>query len=216
MSHQLRDLHDDGSVAGHAKGFECVSARGRYGPMHVDAVGHNVNAFGRNSACLENRGHSSRDSDDRGGATIFPSRANVGAQRKVDTARDDHRNSGAECRESGYRNGVCGVRVYDVDCAFSNSLSQPQRRSWIELRHRAAVDDIEARGHRPLGQWLTTPRRDRRRVTAPRELTREPERLTLTASPASLGVDVKYAECHGAQLPFAAVRTQASQAWRSK
>jgi len=100
------------------------------------------------------------------------------------------------------------VRVHDVYFAFSNDSPQAERGSRIYLRGWTALDDIETRRCRALGQWLAAPRRNQANVSAASKLGREPQRLTLAAAPASFGVDVQHPVSHGAQHPPADVRTQ--------
>jgi hypothetical protein len=103
------------------------------------------------------------------------------------------------------------VRVHDVDCAFSNHLPQPPRRSRIDLRRWTTVDDVEADFGGALRQRLATPRRDGRRVSTLGKLAREPQRLSFAAAPTTLGIDVQYAKSHGAQHPLSSASTQASR-----
>jgi hypothetical protein len=179
--------------------------------MYVGAVGHDVNAISRNSASLENVCDRSRDGDDRRGTPVLPACAYVGAQREIDTTRNNHRDSRAERRDGGHGHGVRCVRVYKVDCAFSNCLPQPPRGSRIHLGRWTARDDLEPGGRRALGQRLAEPRRHRGSAPTSRKLTCEPQRLALTAAPASLCVDVHHAESHGAQHPPADVPTQGAE-----
>jgi hypothetical protein len=179
--------------------------------MHVNAVGHDVNAIGRNSASLENACDRSRDGDDRRGTPILPACAYVGAQREVDAASNNYRDSRAQRRDGGHGHGVRCVCVHKVDCAFSNCLPQRPCGSRIHLGRWTARDDLEPGRRRALGQRLAEPRRNRGSVPAPRELTCEPQRLALTAAPASLCVDVHHAESHGAQHPPADVPTQGAE-----
>jgi hypothetical protein len=182
--------------------------------MDVDAIRHDVNSIGRNSASLEDAGHGAGDGDNRRSSSVFPARSGIGVQWKIDTACNDHGNSGAKRRDGRNRHGVRGVGVYDVDCAFSHCHPQAPRGSHVGLGRRTALYDVEARRSSALGQRFAAARRDGRGVASTRELEREPERLALSAAPASLGVDMHHSESHGAQHPSTIVRTQVSRGRR--
>ena len=211
MANELRDLHDNRRLARHAERLERLASCRRDGTMDVDAIGYDANAVARDSASLENGGNGSRDSDDRRGASVLPACPYIRAKREVDAARNDHRNARAERCHGGDRHCVRGVRVYNVDCAFSNRRPQPPGGSRIHLGRWAARDDLEPGCRRPFGQRLAAPRGNRRGVTAPRQLAGEPQRLALTTAPSSLSVDVHHAESHGAQHLPATVRTQGAE-----
>jgi hypothetical protein len=90
----------------------------------------------------------------------------------------------------------------------SNRRAELQRGSRIELAERTAWYDVEARLGGAAGERLAGARRDDRTMSATRELGGEPERLSLTAAPALLRVDVQYAKSHRAQLPRLGVEAQ--------
>jgi len=94
------------------------------------------------------------------------------------------------------------MSVDDIYATFSYGASQPPRGAYVELGRRCAVDDVDAHFASTMGQWLTGARRDDRRVSAPRQLRGQPQRLTLTAAPSAFGVYVKDSEGHRAQLPW--------------
>jgi hypothetical protein len=101
--------------------------------------------------------------------------------------------------------------VDDCDFVFSNAAAQSNRGAWVALEARTAIDDIEAFFPRPARERLTGSSRNHRTVTTMCELAREPERLSLTASPSALGIDMQHSIGHGAQLPRGARHTQASR-----
>ena len=154
--------------------------------------------------------HGVRDRDDRGGAAVLPARAGMFArsgkstrrattsgtpvpsvanaprpQRHAPCARERRRFVFCECARR--RRHAARGSTSDADC--SRRPSSPARRARVAER-------------------LVRARRDDRRVSAARELAGEPERLSLTAAPAALGVDVQHAQSHGAQLPLFDERTQ--------
>jgi len=149
-----------------------------------------------------------RDRDDHCGAPVFPSRSGVRPQPEINASGNDQWDVRHERRESGDSDGVRRVRVHDVDTMLSNRATESPRCAWIDLAERIAVDDSNARFDRASCERFVRTRRDDRSVSATRELASEPERLTLSASPATLRVDMQHAQSHGAQLPLFEELTQ--------
>jgi len=102
------------------------------------------------------------------------------------------------------------MRVDDVDAAREDLSPQSPRSSRIQLGGGTAVDRGQRDGSRTLRQGLARASGNDRPVPAPGQLAREPQRLTLAATPAFFRVDVQHSERHGAQLPFSVAPTQAA------
>ena len=209
VPNELRDLNDDRRVGGNAERRQLVSRCWNYNALRVDAVRHDVNAVRVHSARLENARDGVRHRDDRRRATVLPPRSRVVPQRKVHAPRYDQRHRRPERRQRADRDGVGRVRVNDVDFVFANSPPKPNRRGWVDLRPRAAVDDLESVLDRSSRKWLSETRSNGRPMSSARELTRKPQRLSLAAPPSALRVDVQHSVVHGAQLPARPSATQA-------
>ena len=137
-----------------------------------------------------------------------PTRPDVRAQPNIDPPSDDEPNVRPERRQAGNRDGVRRMRVHDVDTMFSDCAMKAPCSAWIDLAHRIARNDRQSCIDRSGGERFVRTRRDDRRVTTARQLPSEPERLTLSAPPATLRVDMQHAQSHGAQLPLFDERTQ--------
>jgi hypothetical protein len=185
--------------------------------VDVDAIRHDVNPLRLDSGTLENGRNGAGDRDDRVGASVLPSRAEVVAQWKVHAPRDNQRNVSAEGRERGHGNRMRRVSVDQRDSMLANRSPKPEWRDDIELGSRTAVDDLQSRRARALVERFIAACRDDRPVAAVRKLPREPQRLPLAAAPAALRIDVQHSNVHGAQLRSTTIgaqvqpRTAASQ-----
>ena len=117
----------------------------------------------------------------------------------------------SERGQRGQRHGVRRVRVHQSIVPRRDLASQPPRapadRAPTPGRNRRTSSPAFARASR---ERLAGPRRDERPVAAPRQLGGEPQRLSLAAAPAALGVDVQHVDAHGAQLPLSRRATQGS------
>jgi hypothetical protein len=102
------------------------------------------------------------------------------------------------------------MRMYNVDCAFSDHVSKAPRSGEIDLGTRGAVHDLEGHFGRTLSQRFARPRGDGRDISALRQLAREPQRLSLAAAPTTFRIDVQHTKSHGAQHPLNGLGTQVS------
>jgi hypothetical protein len=100
------------------------------------------------------------------------------------------------------------VRVHDIDAVLANHASKVPRGTRIDLAEGTAVDHGQPGRGGAHAQWLAVTRGDDRQVSTPIQLAGKPKRLTFTAAPAALRVDVQHSQTHGAQLPLFDQRTQ--------
>ena len=96
----------------------------------------------------------------------------------------------------------------DVDMMFSDRATKSPGSARIELAERIAGKDRQPCIDRPGRERFAGAGRHNRRVSAARQLAGEPKRLTLSAPPTTLRVDMQHAQSHGAQLPLFDQRTQ--------
>jgi len=212
VPNQLRHLDDQRCIDRNAERKEGVSRRRCYRSLCVDTIGHDMNPGRRNSASLEHTRDGIRDRDDRVGTAVFPARAGIRSQREIDASRDDEPDRCPNRRERANGDRVGRVRVNDIDLVFSNVAAQTQCGARVGLEGRTAIDNADALLFRPQFEWLAAPSRYDRNVPTTRECASEPERLSLTAPPSPLRIDMQYAIAHGAQLPWSGHPTQGSLA----
>jgi hypothetical protein len=106
-----------------------------------------------------------------------------------------------ERRERRQADGMSRVSVYDLDSATTDLPAQAPHGTRIHLGNGIARDGLQRGIHCSPLQLLAIARRDDRNMATPLKLTREPQGLSLAASPAPFRVDVQYSQAHDAQLP---------------
>jgi hypothetical protein len=207
---QLRDLHHERSIDGNSEGRELISIGRGHRTMHVDAIGNDVDSASFYAAPLEDIRDRLRDRDDGSCTSVLPAGAKIGPERKVHTSRDDEPRRRSDGGESANGYGMRCVSVYDVDLALFDLAPQTHYRHRIELESRIALDDLQTLLESPLRKRLSGAGCENGNMTLARELAREPEGLSLTASPSAFGIDMQHAIGHGAQLPRTEGRPQGS------
>ena len=211
VADELGNLNHERSIAWDAKRGQRVSTRRYYRSVCVDSIRNNVDSVSVDSAPLEHPRDRIRDRDDRRRSTVFPSRPGVRPQRKIDASRNNEMHRRSKRHECPDSNSVRRMRVNDVDSVFQHLAAQSNRRARVDLEARTAVDDGETLLRRPEVESFARARSHDRNIPSTRELTGEPERLSLTASPPAFGIDVQDSIVHGAQLPWPGRCTQGSR-----
>jgi hypothetical protein len=159
--------------------------------MYVRTVGDDDDLPGIDAVFGQNPGDGAGHGDHGSGAPVFPSRARVAAQPKIDAPRRDERDVGPQCRQRAQADSMRRVRVHDVDAPRTEEPPQREHRAGIRLERRSARKKLDSRTRRSLSERLTRARRKNRNMSAPRELGGQPERLSLATTPTALGIDVK-------------------------
>jgi len=94
------------------------------------------------------------------------------------------------------------MSVHEVDAISPNRAPQPPGRHEVNLAPWRARHQHDSGTRRPFSERLSRACGNQRRMSATRQLLREPEELALAAPPASLGVDVQDTGCaHARKLP---------------
>jgi hypothetical protein len=202
-------LHHERSVANDAERRERFVTRRCDVTMDVDSVRHDNDAICRNATRRQYTRDRPRDRDDDRRAPIFPTRSRVVPQSEIHPTGNNEWNVRPKRRKSGDSDRVRRVCVHDVDAMGSNRATELPRSSRIDLAERIARDDGQSGFDRTRRERFVRTCRDNGPMSATRQLTGEPERLTLSASPATLGIDMQHAQSHGAQLPLFEKHTQA-------
>ena len=210
VPNELRHLDDQRSTERNAERNEDVSRNRCYRSLCVNTIRDDMNSAPRNSTSLEHTRDRIRDRDDRVGTAILPARARIRSQWEVDPSRDDEPHRCPNGRERADGDRVGRVRVHDVDVVCSNVAAQAECGSRVDLEARIAFDNAESLFFRSRFERLTTASRNDRDASPAGERPSEPERLSLTAPPSTLRIDMQHAIAHGAQLPWTGHYTQAS------
>src|ERR1051325_1401898 len=162
--------------------------------MNVGTVGNDIDDGFLDPTTDENPTHGTRDGDDARRTTVLPARRGTTPQRKVDPSRGDEWDGRAKQSERSEGDRMSGVRVDDVHLHSTDHPAQSPRRPQIQFSARSAVDDFQPFGSGANRQWLTNARRDQRSMTGGEHRPREPEHLTLSTPPSSLGIDVQHSQ----------------------
>ena len=83
------------------------------------------------------------------------------------------------------------MRMHDPGTGATDQSTQRERRNEVELSMRREPHDLDTSSGSAPRQLLFTARHDHRAVTAIAHSRRQPQDLTLAATPATLRVDVQ-------------------------
>jgi hypothetical protein len=132
---------------------------------------------------------------------VLPAGRRVWPQSKIDAPGGHERHTQAERGERRQTDGMPRVGVHDLDSATSDLPAQSPHGTRIHLGNWVARDGLQRGINRSPLQRLAIARRDDRNMATPLQLAREPQSLSLAASPAAFRIDVQYSQAHDGQLP---------------
>lgn len=158
--------------------------------MDVGSVGYDRDSIPLDAIARQNLGDGAGYRDDRPDTAVLPSCSQIAAQMEVNTPRCNERYVQAKQGQRTHSHGMCRVGMDDLDSRFDDSMAQRDHGARIAFECRRAVVNREYRLSSTGGERLSGPRGDQRVVATALELHSQPERLTLTATPSSLGIDV--------------------------